>query len=111
MPNKIAPPRRRPRTGPPCCTPSLAPSPDAALGQEAKQALADFLEALEDPQATAEAAPSDVKRLTDRATHLLDALHHQRDAGVLAGARDPLEEAVLASSRRRRSRPGSSAGC
>ena len=65
------------------------------LGQEAKQALADFLEALEDPQATAEAAPSDVKRLTDRATHLLDALHHRRDAGVLAGARDRLEEAVL----------------
>jgi hypothetical protein len=65
------------------------------LGREAKQALADFLDALEDPETTAGAPPADVNRLTDRATRLLHALSHQHDAGVLAEARDRLEEAVL----------------
>ncbi len=65
------------------------------LGREAKQALADFLDALDDPQTTAGAPPEDVNRLTDRATKLLHALRHQHDAGVLAEARDRLEEAVL----------------
>ena len=65
------------------------------LGREARQALADFLDALDDPETTAAASPADVKRLTDRAAHLLNALHHQHDAGVLAAARDRLEEAVL----------------
>ena len=65
------------------------------LGHDAKQALADFLEALDDPQTTAGAAPEDVNRLTNRATKLLHALHHQQDAGVLTEARDRLEEAVL----------------
>ena len=65
------------------------------LGREAKQALADFLDALDDPETTAAASPADVQRLTDRATKLLHAIRHQRDAGVLAEARDRLEEAVL----------------
>jgi hypothetical protein len=65
------------------------------LGRDAKQALADFLDALDDPQTTAEASPADVNRLTERATALLHALRHQHDAGVLAAARDRLEEAVL----------------
>jgi hypothetical protein len=65
------------------------------LGRKAKQALADFLDALEDPETTAGASPADVRRLTDRATQLLHAIRHQRDAGVLVEARDRLEEAVL----------------
>src|ERR1700676_2746498 len=65
------------------------------LGREARQALADFLDALDDPETTAAASPADVNRLTTRAAHLLEALHHQHDAGVLAAARDRLEEAVL----------------
>jgi hypothetical protein len=65
------------------------------LGREAKQALAEFLDALDDPQTTVGAAPEDVNRLTDRATKLLYALRHQHDAGVFAEARDRLEEAVL----------------
>ena len=64
------------------------------LGREGKQALADFLEALDAPE-TATASPEDMRRLTDRATALLHALHHQHDAGVLAEARDRLEESVL----------------
>jgi hypothetical protein len=65
------------------------------LGPEARQALADFLDALNDPETTAAASPADMHRLTDRATHLLQALQHQHDPGVLAAARDGLEEAVL----------------
>ena len=65
------------------------------LGRDAKQALADFLDALEDPATTEGAAPADVNRLTDRATQLLHAIRRQHDAGVLAEARDRLEEAVL----------------
>jgi hypothetical protein len=65
------------------------------LGREARQALADFLDALDDPETTAAASPADMNHLTSRATQLLNALHHQRDAGVLASARDGLEEAVV----------------
>ncbi len=65
------------------------------LGREAKQALAAFLDALDDPRTTAGTPPEDMNRLTDRATKLLYALHHQHDAGILAEARDRLEEAVL----------------
>ena len=65
------------------------------LGPEARQALAEFLDALNDPETTAAASPADVHRLTDRATHLLQALQHQHEPGVLAAARDRLEEAVL----------------
>jgi hypothetical protein len=65
------------------------------LGREARQALADFLDALENPETTAAASPTDMHLLTDRAAHLLHALHHQHDAGVLATARDRLEEAVV----------------
>ena len=65
------------------------------LGREARQALAEFLDALDNPETTAAAAPADMKRLTDRAAHLLHALHHQHEAGVLTAARDRLEEAVV----------------
>ena len=60
------------------------------LGREAKQSLADFLDALEDPETTAGTPPADVKRLTERATALLNALQHQRDAGVRLGSIDIL---------------------
>ncbi len=65
------------------------------LGREAKQALADFLDALDDPRTTAGASAEDVNRLTDRAAKLLHALRHPHDAGVFAAARDRLEEALL----------------
>jgi hypothetical protein len=65
------------------------------LSREAKQALADFLDALDNPVTTAGVPTADVNRLTDRATTLLHALRHQHDAGALAAARDRLEEAVL----------------
>ena len=65
------------------------------LGPEARQALAEFLDALGDPETTAAASPADMNRLTERATHLLQALQHQHDPGVLEAARDRLEEAVL----------------
>jgi hypothetical protein len=65
------------------------------LGREARQALADFLDALDDPETTAAASPADMNRLTSRAAKLLTALHHQHDGGVLAAARDGLEEAII----------------
>jgi hypothetical protein len=65
------------------------------LGRQARQALADFLDALNDPETTAAASPADMNHLTSRATQLLTALRHQHDPGVLTAARDGLEEAVL----------------
>jgi hypothetical protein len=65
------------------------------LGRQARQALADFLDALNDPETTAAASPADMNHLTSRATQLLTALRHQHDAGVLTAARDGLEEAVV----------------
>ncbi len=65
------------------------------LGREARQALADFLDALDDPETTAAAAPDDMNHLASRAARLLTALHRQQDHSVLAAARDGLEEAVL----------------
>ena len=65
------------------------------LGPEARRALADFLDALNAPETTAVASPADMNRLTERATHLLRALQQQGDPGLLAAARDGLEEAVL----------------
>ena len=65
------------------------------LGREARQALADFLDALDDPETTAAASPADMNHLASRATQLLAALRHQHDAGVLSAARDGLEEAVV----------------
>jgi hypothetical protein len=65
------------------------------LGRQARQALADFLDALDDPETTAAASPADMNHLTSRATQLLTALRHQQDAGVLTAARNGLEEAVL----------------
>jgi hypothetical protein len=65
------------------------------LGREARQALADFLDALDDPETTAAASPADMNRLTNRATKLLNALRHQHDVGVLTAARDGLEEAII----------------
>ncbi len=58
-------------------------------GRRRGSALAEFLDALGDPETTAAAAPADMNRLTERATHLLEALQHQHDPGVLAaGATD-----------------------
>jgi hypothetical protein len=65
------------------------------LGREARQALADFLDALNDPETTAAASPADMNHLTSRAAQLLTALRHRHDAGVLRAARDGLEEAVV----------------
>ncbi len=65
------------------------------LGREARQALADFLDALDDPETTAAASPANMNQLTHRAAQLLTALHHPHHAGVLTAARDGLEEAVL----------------
>ena len=65
------------------------------LGRKAQQALADFLDALDDPETTAAASPAEMNQLTSRATQLLNALRHQHDVGVLTAARDGLEEAVL----------------
>jgi len=65
------------------------------LGREARQALADFLDALDDPETTAAASPADMNRLTSQAAKLLTALHHQHDVGVLTAARDGLEEAII----------------
>ncbi|HVS37043.1 MAG TPA: hypothetical protein VMS17_15895 [Gemmataceae bacterium] len=65
------------------------------LGREAKQALADFLDALDDPATRAAAPPAEMNRLTEQAANLLQALRHQHNPGILADARDRLEEAVL----------------
>jgi hypothetical protein len=65
------------------------------LGRQARQALADFLDALDDPETTAAASPADMNHLTSRAAQLLIALRHQHDIGMLTAARDGLEEAVL----------------
>ncbi len=93
--NGTPPPRRRPRTGRPASTPSPAPCTGASPGAGGTTALAEFLDALGNPETTAAAAPADMNRLTERATHLLQALQHQHDPGVLETAPDRLEEAVL----------------
>jgi hypothetical protein len=64
------------------------------VGPEARRALADFLDALDDDRKAEESSP-EARRLRDKATHLLKALHHKHDAGVLASARDALEQAVF----------------
>jgi hypothetical protein len=63
------------------------------LSPEVRQELADFLEAL-DAEKGATPTP-EMNRLTDKAKHLLESLHHERDAGVLAAARNGVEKALL----------------
>jgi hypothetical protein len=64
------------------------------LGPEARHALAELIDALDDPRAAVPATPEG-ERLLARAAHLLTAIRHEQDAGALAAARDRLEEAVL----------------
>jgi hypothetical protein len=65
------------------------------LTPEARQALADLLDALSDPAVSAAASPADLARLTDGTAHLVRALQHKHDPGLVASAVEGLEQAVL----------------
>jgi hypothetical protein len=62
---------------------------------EAQHALADLVDELDRALAGGTMPPAEVARLAESTAHLAEALHHQRDAGVLSKARNRLERAML----------------
>jgi hypothetical protein len=62
---------------------------------EARNALADLVEELDRALSAGTMPPAEVARLAESTAHLAEALHHQRDVGVLGKARDRLERAML----------------
>jgi hypothetical protein len=64
------------------------------LGPEARQALADFLDSLDEVR-EADASSPEARQVREKAAHLLQAVQHKHAPGVLAAARDGLEQAVL----------------
>jgi hypothetical protein len=65
------------------------------LGPEAQQTLAELIGELGHALGSSQASPEELAHLTDSTAKLVEAVHHQHDEGVLAAARDRLEEAVI----------------
>ena len=65
-----------------------SPSLDPAL----RQTLTDLLDELNRALERSDAAPAEVARLADGTAHLAEALHHKHDSGVLAAARDRVND-------------------
>ena len=65
------------------------------LGPETQLVLADFVEELGKALEEREISSAEIGRLTECASHLLDAVHDE-EPGVMQGARDRLENAVVA---------------
>jgi hypothetical protein len=65
------------------------------LGPETQMLLADFVEELGKALEQQEISAAEIHRLTDCASHLLDAVHDE-EPGVLDNARTRLEGAVVA---------------
>ncbi len=64
------------------------------LGPEAQQQLADLVDELNRTLSATAVAPEELSHLRESAAHLAEALEHQHDEGLLAAARDRLEEAA-----------------
>jgi hypothetical protein len=65
------------------------------LDPETQQELADLLEEMSQTVATHAAPSPELTHLADSTAHLAQALHQEQDAGLLARARERLEEAVV----------------
>ena len=66
-----------------------------SLDPEARQVLAELVDKLGTTLQASNAPPAEVARLAASAAHLAEALHHQRDQGLLGKARDRLGAAVM----------------
>jgi len=64
------------------------------LSAEAKDALAGYVEELSALLGNPQAPPEAVRHLADSTAHLVEAVH-RRDRGLIASARDRLEQAIL----------------
>jgi nucleoside-triphosphatase THEP1 len=65
------------------------------LEPEAQRALAELVDELGHSLEPGRAPPEEVQQLTESTAHLVEALHRQSEGGLLASARDRLEEAAL----------------
>jgi len=65
------------------------------LGPDAQRTLADLIDELGRALTSSQASPEELRHLADSTAKLVEAVHHRRDEGVLAAARDRLEEAVI----------------
>jgi hypothetical protein len=65
------------------------------LTAEAREALAALVDELGNLLAAPEAPPEAVRHLADSTAHLVQAVHRRADEGLLASARDRLEQAIL----------------
>jgi len=66
------------------------------LGPEAQALLADLVDELGKSLESSTVPPSEVVRLTECASHLVQAVHQRHEPSVLEAARDRLQRAVLA---------------
>ena len=65
------------------------------LSPEAQETLAELVDELGRAIGSGTASPEELARLQESTARLLEAVHQQRDEGVVAAARDRLEEAVI----------------
>ena len=65
------------------------------VSREVRIALADLLDELCAATKAPDAPPAAIAHLAESAAHLAEALHHQRDSGLVATARERLEAAIL----------------
>src|SRR5947209_1973412 len=70
------------------------------LGPQAQQTLANLVGELRNALGSSKASPEELAHLTDSTAKLVEAVHQQREEGVLTAARDRLEEAVIAAETR-----------
>jgi hypothetical protein len=66
-----------------------------SLDPETRDVLAELLDELTAALKSSNAPPAEVAQLAASAAHLAETLHHQRDQGLLAKARDRFGVAVL----------------
>jgi hypothetical protein len=64
------------------------------LGPEERRILAEVVDELAQALKAPQAPSPELMRLADNTTHLLQALHHRHDAGLVASARTRVEEAL-----------------
>ena len=65
------------------------------LDPQAQKELADIVEELGKTLAACPLPAADMAHLSDSTAHLVQALHEKHDTGLLASARDRLEEAIV----------------
>jgi hypothetical protein len=62
---------------------------------ESQRALAELVDELSASLGSADVPPAEVAQLAESTAQLAETLHRRHDAGVLAGARDRLQEAAV----------------